>query len=78
MRVKQKGSKFFLGCHGYPNCKHTEYVSVDLVNDYLLDYRKGEVRCYKDNTTIEAKLGPYGLYITCNGLNQHKIKLDEI
>ncbi len=78
MRLKQKGSKFFLGCFGYPTCRQTEYVAVDLVNDYLLKYRQGEIRCPKDNSSLEAKLGPYGVYLVCNGLTKHRSRLDEI
>lgn len=39
--------------------------------------KKGN-RCPKDNTSLEAGIGKYGIYVKCNGLTRHYFKLDEI
>ncbi len=75
---KSKKGKFFLGCTGYPACRKTSLVDVDLVERYF--YRNGGTgqHCARCNCSLEAKLGPYGLYIQCCGNVHHKYKLDEI
>lgn len=75
---KSKKGKFFLGCTGYPACQETSLVDVDLVERYF--YRNGGTgqHCARCNCSLEAKLGPYGLYIQCCGSMHHKYKLDEI
>lgn len=75
---KNKNSKFFLGCMAYPKCKSTELINPDFVNDYLHKHRKNDIRCPHDNTSLEAKLGPFGVYIKCCGLTRHTFRLDEI
>lgn len=75
---KSKKGKFFLACTGYPACHETALVDVDLVERYF--YRHGGIgqHCTRCNCSLEAKLGPYGLYIQCCGVSHHKYKLDEI
>ena len=75
---KSKKGKFFLACSAYPTCKNTELVDVDLVEQYF--YRHGGYgqRCPKCGRSLEAKLGPYGIYVQCCGLMAHKYKLDQI
>ena len=75
---KSKKGKFFLGCTGYPACRKTSLVDVDLVERYF--YRNGGTgqHCARCGYSLEAKLGPYGLYIQCCGSMHHKYKLDEI
>ena len=75
---KSKKGKFFLACTGYPNCHETDLVDVDLVEDYF--YRNGGTgqKCVRCNCSLEAKMGPYGLYIQCCSYQRHKYKLDEI
>ncbi|SEH74070.1 Superfamily I DNA and/or RNA helicase [Ruminococcus flavefaciens] len=82
---KSKSGKFFLSCTGYPACTQTSFLSVDLVEEYLYvpkpDGSKvlvARCKCNKCDTSLEAKLGQYGLYIQCCGLNRHKYKPDEI
>ncbi|HIQ72031.1 MAG TPA: topoisomerase DNA-binding C4 zinc finger domain-containing protein, partial [Candidatus Onthenecus intestinigallinarum] len=75
---KSKKGKFFIACTGYPSCDKTELVDVDIVEEYF--YRHGGTgqHCTKCNYSLEAKLGPYGIYIQCCGMSHHKYKLDEI
>ena len=75
---KSKKGKFFLTCTGYPACHETALIDVDLVERYF--YRHGGTgqHCTRCNCSLEAKLGPYGLYIQCCGAQKHKYKLDEI
>ena len=75
---KSKKGKFFLGCTGYPACQETSLVDVDLVEQYF--YRNGATgqHCNRCGYSLEARLGPYGLYIQCCGSMRHKYKLDEI
>lgn len=86
MQMKRgKSGKFFLSCTGYPTCTHTSFLSRDLVEDYLYIPESSEsktlvsrLKCNKCNTSLEAKLGRYGLYVQCCGISQHKYKLNEI
>lgn len=75
---KSKKGKFFIACVGYPLCDKTERVDVDIVERYF--YRHGGTgqHCAKCNCSLEAKIGPYGLYIQCCGVSHHTYKLDEI
>lgn len=75
---KSKKGKFFLGCTGYPTCTEVTRIDVDMVEQYF--YRRGHVgqRCTRCNCSLEARLGPYGLYIQCCGEQRHRYKLDEI
>lgn len=75
---KSKKGKFFLACTGYPSCHETSLIDVELVEQYF--YRHGGTgqQCPRCSYSLEAKLGPYGLYIQCCGYPPHKYKLDEI
>lgn len=75
---KSKKGKFFLGCTGYPSCHETALIEPDFVEQYF--YRNGGTGqlCTRCNYSLEAKLGPYGLYIQCCGGARHRFKLDEI
>ena len=82
---KGRSGKYFLSCTGYPACTHTSFLSVDLVEEYLYVPKSpsdktlvARCKCNKCDTSLEAKLGQYGLYIQCCGLNHHKYKPDEI
>ena len=77
MQKSRKG-KFFLACTSYPACHETALVDVELVEQYF--YRNGGTgqHCTRCNRSLEAKLGPYGLYIQCCGYPPHRYKLDEI
>ena len=75
---KNKSGKYYLGCSNYPRCSKIQYITADMVNDYFYFNNPHGKRCPRDNTSLEAKNGPYGMYICCNGLKQHKYKLDEV
>ena len=76
---KSKKGKFFLGCSNYPACSHTELAQKSMVEDYFYFNNENGKHCPKDNTSLEAKMGPFGLYVCCcNGLEKHFYKLDEI
>ena len=80
MRLKKsKRGKFFLSCSNYPKCTHTQFVEENMVEDYFYFRNKNGKHCPRDNTSLEAKLGKYGLYVCCcNALERHIYKLDEI
>ena len=75
---KSKTGKFFLGCSNYPNCKNSEQISTEMVEEYLYLYDKLGKRCPQCKTSLEAKSGPYGVYICCCGSKKHIYKLDEV
>lgn len=75
---KSKKGKFFLACTGYPACHETALVDVDLVEQYFCRHGGTGQLCIRCKHSLEAKLGPYGLYIQCCGYPPHKYKLDEI
>lgn len=75
---KSKKGKFFLTCTGYPSCHETSLIDVDLVERYFYRYKGTGQHCPRCNRSLEAKLGPYGLYIQCCGYPPHRYKLDEI
>lgn len=78
MKLK-KGKNYFLGCTNYPKCDHTELVTVELVEQYLHLYDEYGKRCPVDNTSLEAKIGKYGVYVQCNsGLEKHTYSLSDI
>lgn len=79
MRLKKsKQGKFFLACTGFPDCKKTTLIDKDLVEEYL--YRNGGTgqHCVQCGCSLEAKIGPYGIYIQCCGLPVHRYRIDEI
>ena len=75
---KSKKGKFFLACTGYPACHETAFIDVELVEQYFYRHGAAGQRCMRCHYSLEAKLGPYGLYIQCCGLQRHRYKLDEI
>jgi len=77
LKKGQKG-KFFIACTNYPNCKHTELVTVDLVNEYLTRKDERWMQCKQCTYSLEAKIGQYGVYVECGNLPPHRFKLDEI
>lgn len=81
---KSRNGKYFLSCTGYPACTHSSFLSAELVDEYLYVPQKGSdtlvarCKCTKCNTSLEAKIGQYGLYIQCCGIQRHKYKPDEL
>ncbi|NLD47725.1 MAG: AAA family ATPase [Clostridiaceae bacterium] len=76
---KNKKGKFFLSCSSYPKCQNTQFVETDIVDDYFYFNNEDGKYCPQDGTSLEAKMGQYGLYVCCNnGLIRHYFKLDEI
>ena len=76
---KSRSGKFFLACSNRQNCDHTELVSVDALTNYMYFNNNKGKHCPVDGTSLEAKIGRYGIYVQCcNGTNKHFYKLDEI
>lgn len=77
MKKNDKGV-FYLSCSNYPSCKHTERITVEMVDKYL--YRSGGTgqKCPKCKTSLEARLGKKGVYVSCFGSVKHFYGLDEI
>ena len=75
---KSKSGKFFLGCSNYPNCDNTEQLNKEMVEEYFYLYDKLGKRCPQCKTSLEAKSGPYGIYVSCCGSKKHFYKLDEV
>lgn len=75
---KSKRGKFFLACTGYPACRETSFVDANLVEQYFYRHGGAGQRCVRCGCSLEAKVGTYGLYIQCCGIQRHKYKLDEI
>ncbi len=78
LKKSRKSGTFFLGCTKHPNCKSTEFVDVDLVEDYFYSYSKEGKKCPKCGRSLTAYKGPYGVCVECEGVYNHRYKLDEI
>jgi len=79
MRLKKsKRGKFFMACSNYPKCEKTQFVEPEDVEGYFYYKNKLGKRCPHDNTSLIARVGKYGLYVCCGGLNKHYFKLDEL
>lgn len=70
--IKSKSGKFFLACAGYPACRKTLPVDIDMIEEYFYKNSKKGQHC------VDAKAGKYGAYVQCCGAQRHKYKLDEI
>jgi ssDNA-binding Zn-finger/Zn-ribbon topoisomerase 1 len=75
---KSRNGKFFMACTNYPLCNKTMLVDVDLIEKYICRNGGAGQLCPRCNRSLEAKAGPYGVYIQCCGIMQHKYKMDEI
>jgi hypothetical protein len=75
---KSKRGKFFLSCTGFPHCSETSLVETELIEKYFYRHGKAGQHCPRCSRSLEAKLGPYGVYVQCCGYPAHKFKLDEI
>lgn len=75
---KSKKGKFFLSCKNYPKCDGSEYITTEMVDEYLYFKNPNGKRCPRDNKSLIAKKGPFGIYVCCCALAEHKYKLDEI
>lgn len=78
MKLVKHNGKFFLGCSAYPACKTTRLIDVDTVEKYFYHNNKNGMFCEQDGMSLEAKLGPYGIYVQCCGRSKHKYRLDSI
>lgn len=56
----------------------TQFVDPDPVERYFYHNNKNGKRCPRDNTSLEANVGRYGMYVCCCAVNRHYYKLDEI
>lgn len=75
---KSRREKFFLACTGYPQCREIAYIESDLVQRYFYRNSRTGQKCIQCGCPLEAKVGPYGLYIQCCGHPSHRYKIDEI
>jgi hypothetical protein len=77
LRKNRRGG-FFLSCENYPKCENTQFVEPSIVKNYLYFNNKSGKLCPQDNTSLEPKLGKFGVYVCCNALKKHTFRLDEI
>lgn len=68
--AKGRSGKPYIKCS---KCKETSILSVDTVNQYILEKN---IKCPQHNCHIYAKVGPYGLYVKCD--KDHTVKVEEI
>ncbi|MFR5421106.1 MAG: topoisomerase DNA-binding C4 zinc finger domain-containing protein [Oscillospiraceae bacterium] len=76
--IKSKSGKFFLACAGYPACRKTLPVDIDMIEEYFYRNSKKGQHCVQCGYSLEAKAGKYGVYVQCCGAQRHEYKLDEI
>jgi ssDNA-binding Zn-finger/Zn-ribbon topoisomerase 1 len=76
--MKAKQGRFFLGCTGYPTCKYSELVTVELVEEYFYHENKKGMFCKRCGYSLTAKLGRNGVYVICGDDPPHTFSLDEI
>lgn len=55
----KKGKKYYCGCL---KCKHTEFLTTDMVNSFVLN---NKYICSKHRSMVKAKLSKYGVYGWC-------------
>ncbi len=67
-----KGS-YYLRCT--KDKTHIDYLRADDVNHYFV---VSQARCPQCGATMQARLGRYGVYITCDGPAQHNVKPNEV
>lgn len=65
--ILKKGKSFYLACS--KRCGHTEFVEPGFVEDYFYDKNHPPIYCPKCNTSLQAKIGKYGIYVCFYGLS---------
>lgn len=70
--TKGKTGKYYLRCPE-KNCSHTEIIKIEMINHYI---DMNNIVCPQDKGELTAKIGPYGVYISCN--HGHTVKLEQI
>lgn len=70
--IKSKSGKFFLACAGYPACRKTLPVDIDMIEEYFYKNSKKGQHCVQCGYSLEAKAGKYGVYVQCCGAQRHK------
>lgn len=75
---KEQERKIFSACAGYPACRKTLPVGIDMIEEYFYRNSKKGQHCVQCGYSLEAKAGKYGVYVQCCGAQRHKYKLDEI
>lgn len=73
--IKSKSGKFFLACAGYPACRKTLPVDIDMIEEYFYRNSKKGQHCVQCGYSLEAKAGKHGVYVQCCGAQRHKYKL---
>jgi Topoisomerase DNA binding C4 zinc finger. len=76
--TKSKKGKFFLSCSNYPQCEKTQFVEPEMLDEYFYYKNPEGKRCPRDNKSLTAKVGQYGIYVCCCAAERHYYKLDEI
>lgn len=74
----QRNGTLFLGCSNFPRCRYCEYVTKELVTDYLYRFDKSGKKCPYDNSTLEAFSNKFGVHVRCCGIRKHTFELDQI
>lgn len=69
----KKRKRHFIAC---TKCRYTDYLTVELVNRYLI---KNQVTCPVHGVSLIARLSKYGVYVQCKyGTESHIVPLEEI
>ncbi len=59
--IKSKSGKFFLACAGYPACRKTLPVDIDMIEEYFYRNSKKGQHCVQCGYSLEAKAGKCGV-----------------
>ena len=77
---KNSSGKFFMACSDR-NCRQTDKITTELVEDYISSKGEYGIRCPKCGSSLEAKISYKGIYVQCSTddyYSAHKFGLDEI
>lgn len=77
---KNSSGKFFIACSDR-NCRQTDKITTELVEDYISSKGEYGIRCPKCGSSLEAKISYKGIYVHCSTddyYSAHKFGLDEI
>lgn len=78
--IKSKSGKFFLACAGYPACRKTLPVDIDMIEEYFYRNSKKGQHCVQCGYSLEAKARKYGVYVSAaerKGINTSLMKFNE-
>lgn len=68
MKIRRGPHGYFKACSGYPRCKFTASISVELVEDYLeyLEAIGKPLRCEKCGALMAGRSGRNGVFLGCS------------